>query len=96
MAHDKRILKNEEKIEELKKTIPEWIKNLERPPTPILAPKFGPLEGIRVTSTGIIAAQPFMATKMADFGAETIHVERPGGDPYRIIPPLMTTGTEGA
>ncbi|MGZ3593460.1 MAG: CaiB/BaiF CoA transferase family protein [Syntrophales bacterium] len=92
MAHDKRILKNEEKIEELKKSIPDWIKNLKRPPTPILAPKFGPLEGIRVTSTGIIAAQPFMATKMADFGAETIHVERPGGDPYRIIPPLMTKG----
>ena len=34
-----------------------------------------------------------MATKMADFGAETIHVERPGGDPYRIIPPLMTRGS---
>ena len=96
MAHDKRIVKNEEKIEELKKTIPDWIKNLKRPPTPILTPKFGPLEGIRVTSTGIILAQPFMATKMADFGAEVIHIERPGGDPYRVDSAPSHERAEGA
>ena len=44
-------------------------------------PPVRPLEGIRVISTGIIVAQPYMATKMAEFGAEVIHVERPGGDP---------------
>jgi crotonobetainyl-CoA:carnitine CoA-transferase CaiB-like acyl-CoA transferase len=91
MAHDKRIL-NEEKIEGLRKTIPDWIKNLKRPPTPILTPKYGPLAGYRVVSTGIIVAQPFVATKMADFGAEVIHLERPGGDPYRVIAPLLTRG----
>jgi crotonobetainyl-CoA:carnitine CoA-transferase CaiB-like acyl-CoA transferase len=92
MGHDKRIVKNEETIEELRKTIPAWIKELKRPPTPAVIPGFGPLEGIRVISTGIIVAQPFMATKMAEFGAEVIHVERPGGDPYRGMAPLMYRG----
>jgi crotonobetainyl-CoA:carnitine CoA-transferase CaiB-like acyl-CoA transferase len=92
MAHDKRIVPNEEKIEELSKTIPAWIKELKRPPTPAVIPRFGPLEGIRVTSTGIIVAQPYAATKMAEFGAEVIHVERPGGDPYRGMAPLLTRG----
>jgi crotonobetainyl-CoA:carnitine CoA-transferase CaiB-like acyl-CoA transferase len=92
MAHDKRIVKNEEMIVELSKTIPAWIKELKRPPTPAVVPRFGPLEGIRVISTGIIVAQPYMATKMAEFGAEVIHVERPGGDPYRGMAPLMYRG----
>jgi crotonobetainyl-CoA:carnitine CoA-transferase CaiB-like acyl-CoA transferase len=92
MAHDKRIVPNEERIEELSKTVPAWIKELKRPPTPAVIPRFGPLEGIRVTSTGIIVAQPYAATKMAEFGAEVIHVERPGGDPYRGMAPLLTRG----
>jgi crotonobetainyl-CoA:carnitine CoA-transferase CaiB-like acyl-CoA transferase len=29
---------------------------------------------------------------MAEFGAEVIHVERPGGDPYRATAPLLTWG----
>jgi hypothetical protein len=28
-------------------TVPEWIRRLQRPSTPAIAPKFGPLEGIR-------------------------------------------------
>lgn len=92
MAHDKRIVPNEERIEELSKTVPAWIKELKRPPTPAVIPRFGPLEGIRVTSTGIIVAQPYAATKMAEFGAEVIHVERPGGDPYRGMAPLLSRG----
>src|SRR5208283_2107872 len=92
MAHDKRIVKSEETIEELRKTIPAWIKELKRPQTPAVIPRFGPLEGIRVISTGIIVAQPYMATKMAEFGAEVIHVERPGGDPYRGMVPLLSRG----
>ncbi|MGA2027441.1 MAG: CoA transferase [Syntrophobacteraceae bacterium] len=92
MAHDKRIVPNEEKIEELSKTVPAWVKELKRPPTPAVIPRFGPLEGIRVISTGIIVAQPYAATKMAEFGAEVIHVERPGGDPYRGMAPLLTRG----
>jgi len=92
MAHDHRLLQNEEQIEQLRKTIPDWVKNLERPETPAVIPKFGPLEGIRVVGTGIIIAQPYIGTKMAEFGAEVIHVERPSGDPYRRTAPLLTRG----
>jgi crotonobetainyl-CoA:carnitine CoA-transferase CaiB-like acyl-CoA transferase len=93
MAHDQRIVKNEAAIEDLKKTIPDWIKRLERPPTPAVMPKFGPLEGIRAVGTGILIAQPYIGTKLAEFGAEVIHVERPGGgDTFRSTAPLLTRG----
>ena len=92
MAHDRRILKHEEQIETLKQQVPEWIRNLKRPVTPAIVPPYGPLEGIRVVSTGIIVAQPYIGTKLAEFGAEVIHVERPGGDPYRGMAPLLTRG----
>ena len=52
MAHDPRLLKHEDRIEELRKTLPKWITQLRRPATPAITPKFGPLEGIRVVSTG--------------------------------------------
>jgi crotonobetainyl-CoA:carnitine CoA-transferase CaiB-like acyl-CoA transferase len=92
MAHDQRILKHEEQIAALQTQIPAWISTLSRPATPALIPSFGPLTGIRVVSTGIIVAQPYIGTKMAEFGAEVIHVERPGGDPYRGMTPLLTRG----
>jgi crotonobetainyl-CoA:carnitine CoA-transferase CaiB-like acyl-CoA transferase len=92
MLHDKRLVKNEEQIEEMKEKIPDWVKKLERPETPVLIPKFGPLQGIRVVSSGIHIAQPWTGTQMATFGAEVIHVERPGGDVYRLMPPLLYRG----
>ena len=92
MAHDNRLVRHEEQIEEIKKTIPDWIKNLKRPETPMLVPKFGPLQGIRVVSTGIVIAQPWTGTKMAMFGAEVIHVERPGGDIHRRTAPNLRRG----
>ena len=92
MAHDPRIVKNEDQIEELRETVPDWIKNLRRPATPALAPGFGPLEGIRAVGTGVIVAQPFIGTKLAEFGAEVIHVERPGGDTFRWLAPFLTRG----
>ena len=92
MAHDQRILKHEQQIEDLKRHIPTWIKDLARPATPAIVPTFGPLTGIRVVSTGIIVAQPYIGTKMAEFGAEVIHLERPGGDPYRAMAPLLKRG----
>jgi crotonobetainyl-CoA:carnitine CoA-transferase CaiB-like acyl-CoA transferase len=92
MAHDPRLIKSEDKIEELKKTVPEWVRRLERPPTPCLAPALGPLQGIRVVGTGQLVAQPFAATKLAEFGAEVIHVERPGGDVFRFTAPQLTRG----
>lgn len=47
MPHDPRLIKDESKIEQLRGSIPTWIKHLERPKTPCIAPAFGPLEGIR-------------------------------------------------
>ena len=92
MTHDPRIVKNEDQIEDLRKTIPDWIKRLERPATPTMVPAFGPLEGLRVISSGIVVAQPFIGTKLAEFGAEVIHVERPGGDTFRWVGPFLTRG----
>src|ERR1700744_156746 len=92
MLHDQRILKREQEIAALRETVPDWIKQLERPPTPSLMPKFGPLEGIRAVGTGVLVAQPYVGTKLAEFGAEVIHVERPGGDTFRFIAPLLTRG----
>ncbi len=73
MAHDRRLVKDDDAIEELRKTIPDWIMRLERPATPSVIPKFGPLEGIRAVGTGVFVAQPYIGTKLAEFGAEVIH-----------------------
>jgi hypothetical protein len=45
------------------------------------------LEGTRVVGTGQLVAQPYIGTKLAKFGAEVIHVKRPGGDVSRITAP---------
>ena len=46
--------------------------------TPSLLPEpFGPLQGIRILSTGSLIAQPYAATLAAEMGAEVIQVERP-------------------
>jgi crotonobetainyl-CoA:carnitine CoA-transferase CaiB-like acyl-CoA transferase len=91
-SHDDRILKREEQIEELRASVPDWIKRLERPAAPALMPRFGPLQGLRVVSTGVLIAQPYAGTKLAEFGAEVIHVERHGGDTFRSTAPLLTRG----
>jgi crotonobetainyl-CoA:carnitine CoA-transferase CaiB-like acyl-CoA transferase len=92
MVHDPCVLKHEGTIEDLTATIPAWIKRLERPATPCLTPAFGPLEGIRVIGTGQLVAQPYACTKLAEFGAEVIHVEKPGGDVFRFTAPQLTRG----
>jgi crotonobetainyl-CoA:carnitine CoA-transferase CaiB-like acyl-CoA transferase len=93
MAHDPRLVKDEASIDALRETIPDWIKRLERPATPSVMPKFGPLEGVRAVGTGVLVAQPYIGTKLAEFGAEVIHVERPGGgDTFRSTAPLLTRG----
>jgi crotonobetainyl-CoA:carnitine CoA-transferase CaiB-like acyl-CoA transferase len=60
----------------------------------ILIPEqFGPLQGMRIVSTGFYLAQPFAASLAAEMGAEVIHVERPKvGDPYRM---WRADGTHG-
>ncbi|BBO91325.1 CaiB/BaiF CoA transferase family protein [Desulfosarcina ovata] len=68
-------------------------KKLERVPAPAIIPSYGPLTGMRVLMTGSIVEAPFAAGMLADYGAEVIHVERPGvGDPYRGQSPVITSG----
>jgi crotonobetainyl-CoA:carnitine CoA-transferase CaiB-like acyl-CoA transferase len=92
MPHDPRLVADQSKIEELRDTIPDWIKRLDRPKTPCVAPAFGPLEGIRAIGTGQLIAQPYIGTKLAEFGAEVVHVEKPGGDVFRFTAPQLTRG----
>ncbi|MCM0760899.1 CoA transferase [Sporomusa sphaeroides DSM 2875] len=55
----------------------------------MVIPEFGPLAGVRVISAGSIVAMPHAANMMADFGAEVIHIERPGvGDTFRGLGPF--------
>lgn len=50
----------------------------------LLPEQFGPLQGVRILSTGTLIAQPFAATLAAEMGAEVIQIERPGiGDVTR-------------
>src|SRR3954451_15553746 len=48
---------------------------------------FGPLQGVKILSTGTIIAQPFAAHLAGNFGAEVIQVEHPNGvsDPWRRL-----------
>lgn len=50
------------------------------------------LEGIRVLDFGRYVAGPYCATLLADFGADVIRVERPGGGEDRYIVPITETG----
>src|SRR5678815_273763 len=49
-------------------------------------PRGGPV------GTGVLIAQPYIGTKLAEFGAEVIHVERAGGDTFRTTAPFITRG----
>jgi crotonobetainyl-CoA:carnitine CoA-transferase CaiB-like acyl-CoA transferase len=58
-----------------------------------LIPEYGPFAGMRVIDTGSLIAMPFAATLLADFGAEVIHIERPGvGDTLRVLAPFAKEG----
>lgn len=53
----------------------------------------GVFDGIRVLDIGHVVAGPFVASVMADFGAEVIKIEKPGtGDPLRWIYPKDQVG----
>lgn len=70
--------------------------SIERVPAPAIIPNYGPLAGMRVLLTGSVVAAPFAATLLAEYGAEVIHVERPGvGDAYRGQSPILTNGNGG-
>lgn len=52
----------------------------------LLPEQFGPLQGVRILSTGTIVAQPFAASLAAEMGAEVIQIERPHvGDVTRSL-----------
>ena len=53
------------------------------------------LDGIRVLDFGRYVAGPYCAMLLADFGADVIRVERPGGGEDRAITPVTAAG-EGA
>ena len=44
----------------------------------LLAERFGPLQGVKIVSTGTLIAQPFAAELAAEMGAEVIQIERVG------------------
>ena len=51
-----------------------------------------PLAGIRVAELGTGAAVAYCGKLFADFGADVVKVEPPGGDPDRRLPPLVDAG----
>jgi len=62
---------------------------VQRIPTPLFPPRYGPLSGIRALVAGNIVAGPTAGTLLGDLGAEVIHIERPGtGDTMRLLPPF--------
>ena len=54
--------------------------------------KSGPLAGLRVLEVAQFAAGPFPALLLADFGADVVKVEPPGGDGFRTWPPQVDSG----
>ncbi|KQC37116.1 CoA transferase [Frankia sp. ACN1ag] len=56
----------------------------EEPAAAVAGEPAAPLAGLRVLDLGSFVAGPFGSTLLADYGAEVIKVEGPGGDPYRI------------
>ena len=56
----------------------------------------GALAGLRVLDAASLYAAPFVATLLADHGADVVKIEPPGGDPYRHYPnrmwPLLARG----
>ncbi len=55
-------------------------------PEPLLPEQFGPLQGVRIISTGTVVAEPFAAALAAEMGAEVVQIERPGlGDVTRSL-----------
>ena len=50
----------------------------------------GPLQGIAVVDLGLGPVTGLATMVLADFGAEVVKVEPPGGDPYRAMPSSRT------
>lgn len=48
----------------------------------------GPLDGIKILDLSKYLPGPFATQLLADFGAEVVKIEEPGGEPGRNLPPL--------
>ena len=51
-----------------------------------------PLSHLRVVEIGCMPPAAFCARIFADFGADVLKIEPPGGDPARLEPPLADVG----
>src|SRR6202165_6110638 len=49
----------------------------------------GPLDGIRVIEVGVWVAGPAAAAILADWGADVVKLEPPGGDPARTFQRML-------
>jgi len=54
-----------------------------------------PLRGYRVLQQGSGIALDYCGKLFADFGADVIKLEPPGGDPLRVMPPILANGESG-
>jgi len=54
-----------------------------------------PLSGLRILERGSSVALSYCGKLFADFGAEVIKLEPPGGDPLRAMPPVLPNGESG-
>ena len=71
---------------------------METRPASLLPEQFGPLQGVRIVSSGTLVAQPFAAVLAAEMGAEVIQIERTGeGDAAwrHLGMQLPTTDSQG-
>src|ERR1700728_979873 len=54
-----------------------------------------PLSAFRILQLGSGIALDYCGKLFADFGADVIKLEPPGGDPLRSIPPIVAGGESG-
>ena len=65
---------------------------MESRPNSLVPQQFGPLQGVRIISSGTYIAEPFAAALAAQMGAEVIQIERPGeGDIWRSIGRMVSS-----